>query len=159
MADETKQATAWHTLADETAAQQLEVNPAQGLSSAEVESRLGQYGQNILSETEEEPLWLAFLKQYKDYMRIVLTIAAVASLVIGEYTTAIILFLITAGNAYMGLHQERRAEESVAALNSMMQATARVRRDGQTVEIAAEEIVPGDIALFEAGDRVPAGCW
>jgi Ca2+-transporting ATPase len=156
MADETQQATAWHALSDESVARQLEVDPAQGLSDAEVKRRLEQIGPNVLSETAEEPLWLAFLKQYKDYMRIVLTIAAVASLLIGEYSTAIILFLITAGNAYMGLRQERRAEESVAALNSMMQATARVRRNGQTVEIAAEEIVPGDIALFEAGDRVPA---
>jgi Ca2+-transporting ATPase len=89
-------------------------------------------------------------------MRIVLTIAAVASLLIGEFTTAILLFIITAGNAYMALRQERSAEESVAALNKMMKATARVRRDGQTVEIGAEEIVPGEIVLFEAGDRVSA---
>jgi Ca2+-transporting ATPase len=109
-----------------------------------------------MSEPDKEPLWLAFLKQYKDYMRIVLTVAAVASLLIGEYSTAILLLLITAGNAWMALRQERQAEESVAALNNMMQAMARVRRDGQTVEIPAEEVVPGDIALFEAGDRVPA---
>jgi len=77
-------------------------------------------------------------------------------LVIGDYSTALILIVITAGNAYMGLHQERSAEESVAALNQMMQSTARVRRNGQVMEIAAEEIVPGDIALFEAGDKLPA---
>jgi Ca2+-transporting ATPase len=62
----------------------------------------------------------------------------------------LLLFIITAGNAYMGLRQEQRAEDSVAALNSMMQSTARVRRNGQVIEIPAEEIVPGDIALFEA---------
>jgi Ca2+-transporting ATPase len=156
MSNNTAHPSAWHTLTSEATAQQLEVDPAQGLSSAEVDQRLREYGPNVLSEAEEEPLWLAFLKQYKDYMRIVLTIAAVASLLIGEYTTAILLFFITAGNAWMGLRQERRAEESVAALNKMMKATARVRRDGQVVEISAEEIVPGDLVLFEAGDRVPA---
>ena len=144
----------WHTLTDEAIIEQLAVDPAQGLSSSDVEQRLQQYGPNILTEEAEEPLWRAFLRQYKDYMRIVLTIAALASLVIGDYSTALILIVITAGNAYMGLHQERSAEESVAALNQMMQSTARVRRNGQVIEIAAEEIVPGDIALFEAGDKL-----
>jgi len=146
----------WHTLTDEAIIEQLAVDPAQGLSSSDVEQRLQQYGPNILTEEAAEPLWRAFLRQYKDYMRIVLTIAALASLVIGDYSTALILIVITAGNAYMGLHQERSAEESVAALNQMMQSTARVRRNGQVMEIAAEEIVPGDIALFEAGDKLPA---
>jgi Ca2+-transporting ATPase len=110
----------------------------------------------MMSETKEEPLWLRFLKQYKDYMRIVLTIAAVASFIVGDYSTGVILLIITAGNAYMALNQERKAGESVAALNSMMRSTTRVRREGKTVEIPVEQIVPGDIALFEAGDRVPA---
>lgn len=156
MTDKTVQLTAWHTVTTETIDQQFNVDPVQGLSQAEASQRLQQYGPNVLSEEEKEPLWLAFLKQYRDYMRIVLTIAAVASLLIGEYSTAIILFIITAGNAFMALRQERRAEDSVAALNKMMKATARARRDGQTVEIGAEEIVPGDIVLFEAGDLVPA---
>ncbi|MCP4212873.1 MAG: cation-translocating P-type ATPase [Halieaceae bacterium] len=150
------QPTAWHTLSSEAIAQQLEVTPAQGLSSAEVEQRLQKYGLNVMAEEKKEPYWLAFLKQYKDYMRIVLTIAAVASLLIGEYSTAILLLIITAGNAWMALHQESKAEDSVAALGKMMKSTARVRRDGQATEISAEGIVPGDIALFEAGDRVPA---
>jgi Ca2+-transporting ATPase len=155
MSDTTK-SLPWFTLSGEIVAQELSVEPTQGLSTAEADQRLQQYGPNVLSEEEREPIWLAFLKQYKDYMRIVLTIAAVASLLIGEYSTAILLFLITAGNAYMAMSQERSAEDSVAALNQMMEATTRVRRDGQTMEISADEIVPGDIALFEAGDRVPA---
>jgi Ca2+-transporting ATPase len=156
MSETTANAPLWHTLTNETTAQELGVDPAQGLSSAEVDRRRQQYGPNVLSEAEEEPIWLAFLKQYKDYMRIVLTVAAVASLLIGEYSTAVLLLLITAGNAWMALRQERQAEESVAALHKMMVAMARVRRDGQVVEIPAEEIVPGDLVLFEAGDRVSA---
>ena len=91
----------WHTLTREAAAQQMGVDPARGLSGTDVAQRLQRHGPNVLSEAEKEPLWLAFLKQYKDYMRIVLTIAAVASLLIGEYSTAILLVLITAGSAWM----------------------------------------------------------
>ena len=156
MSETTANAPIWHTLTGQATAQELAVDPAQGLSSAEVDRRVQQYGPNVLSEAEKESLWLAFLKQYKDYMRIVLTVAAVASLLIGEYSTAVLLLLITAGNAWMALRQERQAEESVAALNKMMVAMTRVRRDGQVIEIAAEEIVPGDVVLFEAGDRVSA---
>jgi Ca2+-transporting ATPase len=106
MSDTTK-SLPWFTLSGEIVAQELSVEPTQGLSTAEADQRLQQYGPNVLSEEEREPIWLAFLKQYKDYMRIVLTIAAVASLLIGEYSTAILLFLITAGNAYMAMSQER----------------------------------------------------
>ena len=156
MSDMTTQSKTWHTLTRDAVVEKFGSNPAEGLSSSEVEQRTQEYGPNMMSETNEEPLWLQFLKQYKDYMRIVLTIAAVASFIVGDYSTGVILLIITAGNAYMALNQERKAGESVAALNSMMQATARVRRDGKNVEIPVEEIVPGDIALFEAGDRVPA---
>jgi Ca2+-transporting ATPase len=156
MTNITTQPKAWHTLTRGAVTEQLGVDPAAGLSSTDVDQRFQQYGPNVMTETKEEPLWLQFIKQYKDYMRIVLTIAAVASFIVGDFTTGVILLIITAGNAYMALNQERKAGESVAALNSMMQATARVRRDGKTVEIPVEEIVPGDIALFEAGDRVPA---
>ncbi len=156
MSETTANSPAWYMLTREATAQKLGVDPAQGLSGSEAAQRLQQHGPNVMSEAPKEPLWLAFLKQYKDYMRIVLTVAAVASLLVGEYGTAILLFLITAGNAYMALRQEHKAEESVAALNKMMVATARVRRDGQVIEIPTEEIVPGDVVLFEAGDRVPA---
>jgi len=156
MTDNKPQEKIWHTLTREATAEELGANPASGLSSPEVDQRTEKYGPNVMSETKEEPLWLQFLKQYKDYMRIVLTIAAIASFIVGDYSTGVILLIITAGNAYMALNQERKAGKSVAALNSMMQSTTRVRRDGKTVEIPVEEIVPGDIALFEAGDRVPA---
>jgi len=152
----TDESIVWHQSEVSEVAKRLDVDPAQGLSPAEVAQRLEQFGPNSLTETKKEPTWQAFLRQYKDYMRIVLLAAAVGSAIIGDYTTALVLFLITVGNAFMGLNQERKAADSVAALRKMMNIQARVRREGQTQEIELDEIVPGDIVLFEAGDNVPA---
>jgi Ca2+-transporting ATPase len=146
----------WYTLTAEAVSKELQVDPAQGLSEAEAAKRLEQYGPNSLDQTEVEPTWRAFLRQYKDYMRIVLLAAAIGSVIIGDYTTGLILFLLTVGSAYAGLFQERRAADSVAALRKMMNIQARVRRDGQPLEIPLDQVVPGDVALFEAGDRIPA---
>ena len=156
MSEVTDSQPKWYTLTSEAVSEELQVDPAQGLSEAEVAKRLEQYGPNSLDQTEEEPTWRAFLRQYKDYMRIVLLVAAIGSVIIGDYTTGLVLFLLTVGSAYAGLFQERKAADSVAALRKMMNIQARVRRDGRTLEIPLEEVVPGDVTLFEAGDRVPA---
>jgi len=127
-----------------------------GLTTTEVEQSREKYGLNALEETQKESVLHAFLRQYKDYMQIVLLVASGMSFFIQDYSTGTILFLITLGNAYFSLRAERRAEESVAALRKMMNMTARVKRDGQEVEIEVDQIVPGDIVLFESGDRIPA---
>ena len=147
---------AWYRLGGAEAAEKLEVDPRQGLTTAEVEQRLSQYGPNELAEAEKEPAWRQFLRQYADYMQIMLLAAAVLSIVIADYGTATMLFLLTLVNAIIGYRQEGKAEESVAALKEMLQVQARVRRDGQVVEIDAAGVVPGDVVLFEAGDLVPA---
>lgn len=156
MSEVTDSQPKWYTLTSESVSKELQIDPTQGLSDSEAAKRLEQYGPNSLTETKVEPTWRAFLRQYKDYMRIVLLVAAIGSLIIGDYTTAVVLFLLTVGSAYAGLFQERKAADSVAALREMMNIQARVRRAGRTVEIPLDEIVPGDVALFEAGDRVPA---
>jgi len=97
MSDLTTQPKAWHTLHSKEGLEQLGVDPEGGLSSPDVDQRLKQYGPNVMTETKEEPLWLQFVKQYKDYMRIVLTIAAVASFIVGDFSTGVILLIITAG--------------------------------------------------------------
>src|SRR5206468_4031495 len=81
---------------------------------------------------------------------------AIVSLVIGEWGTAVGLALLTLFNAWLGYHQEGKAHAAAAALGAMLKAVAKVRRDRSVVEIPAEEIVPGDIVLVDAGDRVPA---
>ena len=138
-------------------AKKLHVDPELGLSSAEAADRLQTGGPNRLAEAKKESGFKAFLRQYQDFMQIILLGAAVVNaLVTDDVGTTVLLAGLTVFNAVIGLRQEAKAEESVAALAQMMKTVARVRRDGQAIEIDAEELVPGDIVLVEAGNRVPA---
>jgi P-type Ca2+ transporter type 2C len=147
----------WYQLSPEDVAQQLDVDPASGLSDAEVERRRQEHGANVLAAKEAESAVQAFLRQYQDLMQIILVGAAIVNQVVtGEGGTTIVLVGLTIFNAVLGLRQEAKAEASLAALEKMLKDVARVRRDGVAVEIDAAELVPGDIVLFEAGNRVPA---
>ena len=146
----------WYALAPAEVAAELKVDPAGGLSTGEAQQRLQEYGPNALAAAKQEPVWKRFFKHYQDYMQIVLVVAALVSLLIAEYGTAIGLALLTLFNAWLGYHQEGKAEEAAASLGQMMKAMAKVRRDGDVVELPAEQIVPGDIVVVDAGDRVPA---
>jgi Ca2+-transporting ATPase len=135
----------------------LGVDPTTGLSADEVRSRLASHGANRLAAGKKEPAWRGFVRQYEDFMQVILLAAALVNqLVTGDTGTTVVLAGLTVFNAVIGLRQESKAEESVKALSQMMKTIARVRRDGQAVEIDAEELVPGDIVLVEAGNRVPA---
>ncbi len=149
--------TDWYRLSAEDVCRQLDVDPAVGLSAAEVLDRRQRYGPNKLAEEAKEPGWRAFLRQYRDLMQLVLLGAAIVSIVaLQDVSTGLVVIGLTVVNALMGLHQEGKAAESVAALRQMLIMTANVRRDGQRVQIPAEELVPGDIVGFEAGDKVAA---
>ena len=157
MADTPENQPKWYTLTPEAVAKELQVDPAKGLSSAEAQQRLQKYGRNELAGKQKEPGWQAFLRQYKDFMQILLLGAAIVNQVVtGEWGTTLVLVVLTIFNAVLGLNQESKAEASLAALEKMMKNIARVRRDGQAIEIDAENLVPGDIVLMEAGNRVPA---
>jgi len=147
---------AWHTLSIDEALSAQGVDAATGLSQEEAETRLKQYGPNKFAAKKKEPGWLAFLNQYRDPMQIVLLVAAIVSIFIQQWSTALLLIVLTLFNALLALRQEGKAEASVAALQKMMIVTSRVRRGGQVVEFSAEQLVPGDIVVLEAGDRVPA---
>ena len=141
----------------EEACRELGVEPAAGLDSGEVERRRARYGANRLAEAKKEPGWHAFSRQYKDLMQLVLVGAAVVSVVaLGEWHTAIVVFAVTLLNAILGLNQEGKAAESVAALQKMLVLKAHVRRGGEVTDVPAEELVPGDVVAFEAGDKIPA---
>ena len=147
----------WYQKTIEEVAQAFGVDPQVGLSSQEVQKRLEQYGPNEMAAAPEPPGWKKFLAQYKDFMQIILLVAGIASIVfVRDMGTGMLLILLTVGNAIMGLHQEAKAEASLAALQKMMKLTTRVRRDGAVVEIDASQVVPGDVLLFEAGDVVAA---
>src|SRR5512136_1148491 len=157
MSETTEKQTKWYALSSEDVAKQLQVDPAKGLSASEAQQRLQKYGPNELAAKKKESGLQAFLRQYKDFMQIILLGAAVLSLVATrEVGTTIVLVVLTVFNALLGLRGESKAEASLAALAKMMKNIARVRRDGQAIEIEAEQLVPGDIVLMEAGNRVPA---
>ena len=138
-------------------AQELGVDPSSGLVASGATDRLRTNGPNKLAGAKKESGFRAFVRQYQDFMQIILLGAAIVNaLVTDETGTTVLLAGLTVLNAVIGLRQEAKAEESVAALAQMMKTIARVRRDGQAIEIDAEELVPGDIVLVEAGNRVPA---
>src|SRR4051812_22829140 len=128
----------------------LGVDPAVGLSTAEAATRLAQYGPNALPEEKPTPGWLRFVRQYRNYMQIILVGTAAVSLLIQEWGTAVLLLALTVLNAVVGLRQEGKAESAMNALKSMVKATARVRRDGTEAQLPAEELVVGDILLISA---------
>ena len=147
----------WYQLPPEEVATRLGVDPSRGLSAMEVERRRAEHGRNVLDAKETESGLQAFIRQYQDLMQIILVGAAIVNQVVtGELGTTIVLIGLTIFNAVLGLRQEAKAEASLAALQKMLKEIARVRRDGVAVEIDAAELVPGDIVLFEAGNRVPA---
>jgi Ca2+-transporting ATPase len=149
--------SSWHAAEASAVAGELGVEPERGLSVEEARSRLQSHGPNRLTGAKKESGFQAFLRQYRDFMQIILLAAAVLNLVVtGDVGTSVVLAGLTVFNAVIGLRQEAKAEESVKALAQMMKTIARVRRGGQASEVDAEELVPGDVVLMEAGNRVPA---
>ena len=151
-----EQGPIWHTLSIEDALRAQSVDAATGLSQSEVDARLKQFGPNKFAEAKKVPGYISFLNQYKDPMQIVLLVAAIVSIIIQQWSTALILIILTLFNAFLALRQEGKAEASVAALQKMLIVKSKVRRGGQIMELAAAQLVPGDIVVLEAGDRVPA---
>jgi hypothetical protein len=146
----------WYARTPEEVAAAVGVDPAVGLPAARAGDLLAKNGPNALPEEKAKPGWLRFLGEYRSYMQIILVVAAVVSLVIKEWSTGVLLVLLTVLNAVVGMRQEGKAESAMNALRSMMKATARVRRDGSELVIPAEQVVVGDVVLITAGDEVPA---
>ena len=142
-----------------------ELNARQGgLTEDEASKRLEKYGANNLKEKKKESLFIKFIKQFNDFMIIVLIIAAIISAIVaktngsGDYIDSIIIIAIVIFNAIMGLIQEEKAEKSLEALKKMSAPNAKVRRNGKIQEIEASQVVPGDVVILEAGNYVPADC-
>ncbi|MCP8854304.1 cation-translocating P-type ATPase [Latilactobacillus sakei] len=129
----------------------------QGLTQEQVEKRLAENGRNQLTEKKRKSLAIRFLEQFKDFMIIVLLVAAmIAGFLAHEWPDAFIILAVVILNAIFGVFQEAKAEQAINALKEMATPDAHVRRDGEIVTIKSEELVVGDIVLLEAGDIVPA---
>jgi Ca2+-transporting ATPase len=135
---------------------QLSADPVLGLSQSEVDERLSRFGPNALPEVPPRPAWLKFLDQFRSPLIVVLVVAAVLSAFVGDTKDAIVILTVVMLNALLGFYQEHRAEQSLAALRGMLPTRAKVRRAGAVSEVLADRLVPGDVVLLEAGDRVPA---
>ncbi len=152
---ETTQNTDWHA---ESLAQMLSrlQTSAHGLSQSEAAARLQSYGRNTLPRPAPPGMGRVFLHQFASPLIYVLLAAALLSLLIREYSDAGFIFAVLMINAVIGTVQEYSAQRAAASLNQLVSTRCRVLREGDTWEIDAEELVPGDIVLLESGDRVPA---
>ena len=146
----------WHQLTAEEVLQSLDTHPEMGLPAAEAAKRLEQKGPNELTEGKTVSPVTLFLNQFKDFLVLVLMGATLISGMLGEYLDAITIIAIIIMNGILGFIQEFRAERSLRALKELSAPHAKVLRGGAIEQIPAKELVPGDIILLEAGDRVPA---
>lgn len=154
----------WHTLRKDEVLRNLCTNEKVGLADEEVKQRQQKYGKNKLQEKKKESLFIKFLKQFNDFMIIILIIASIISAVVSkmqgenDYVDSIIIIGIVVFNSLMGVIQEAKAEKSIEALKQMTPQVAKVIRNGKVISINSEELVKGDIIDLEAGNFVPADC-
>lgn len=154
----------WYTLSTKEVEKQMQTNIEFGLNEKQVEDKQNKFGLNKLEEKKKESIVIKFIKQFNDFMIIILIIASIISAVVArlegsnDYFDSIIIIAIVVFNAIMGLVQEAKAEKSLEALKKMTAPTCRVKRNGKISTIKSKQIVPGDIVLLEAGNYVPADC-
>ncbi|MCC7182835.1 MAG: cation-translocating P-type ATPase [Rhodocyclaceae bacterium] len=146
----------WHCQTVEAALDRLGTDPAQGLEHDEAARRLHRYGPNRLAEARSRGPWRMLAAQFADLMIVLLIGAALIAVWVGETADALVILAILVANAAIGFAQEYRAERAMVALRALAAAQARVRRSGQPTTIPAEDLVPGDVVLIEAGDGIPA---
>lgn len=151
----------WETLRKEEVLKKLGTSQKEGLTNEDVKKRQQKYGKNKLKEKPKESMFIKFIKQFNDFMIIILIIASIVSAIVSsmqgenDYIDSIIIIAIVILNAVMGVVQETKAEKSIEALQKMTPPKAKVIREGNTSEINADELVPGDIIILETGNYVP----
>lgn len=154
----------WETLRKEEVFKLLNTDRKRGLTKEEVNLRKQKYGKNKLEDNKKETLFIKFIKQFNNFMIIILLIASIISAGISyiqgenDYIDSIIIILIVILNAIIGVIQETKAEKSIEALKEMTPTKAKVIRENIITQINAEELVPGDVILLESGCYVPADC-
>ncbi len=152
----TKGPNNWHALGTDAVLKQLETLSTQGLSSEDAERRLHEYGPNQLAEAPPTTFWQMLWEQFNNFVVILLIVAAIISALLGDFIEAGAIMAIVVLNAGLGVVQERRAEQALAALRQLAAPEADVIRDSSRQVIPATMLVPGDVILLEAGNYVPA---
>ena len=144
------------TLSAQDVADSLHLQPDSGLTEQEFLERKKRFGINQLPSPPQRQAWQVFIAQFKSVLILILAGASVLSAAIGNVKDAAVILAVMLINASLGFYQEWRAEQSLLALKEMLPLRARVRRDGQKIDISATDLVPGDLVLIKAGDLVPA---
>lgn len=152
----------WYTKEISDIETNFRTNKKYGINNQEAKKRLQYFGENKLQDKKKENIFIKFIKQFNDFMVIILIIASIISAIVtkleggNDYIDSIIIIVIVIFNAIMGLIQEAKAEKSLEALKTMTAPIAKVRREGVIITIPAVEVVPGDIILLESGNYIPA---
>ena len=154
----------WHSIELKEIQRKLKTNIYEGLSEEEAKKRKEKYGENKLQEQKKDSVLKRFIKQFNDFMIIILIIAAIISAVVAkmqgsnDYIDSVIIIAIVVLNSIMGVIQEAKAEKSLEALKKMSAPVTKVKRNGKVTIIKGNDVVPGDIVILEAGNYVPADC-
>ncbi len=146
----------WHSLTPQEISHQLATPLESGLTTEEADRRLELYGPNRLAEAPGATFWQMLLDQFKDFVVMLLIVAALVSALLGDFIEAAAIMAIVILNAALGVIQERRAEQALAALRKLAAPDAQVLRDGSRKVLPSPELVPGDIVFVEAGNHIPA---
>ncbi len=145
----------WHALTSEEVLEHLKVRE-NGLSDSEATERMAQYGPNQLTEAPRPGFLRLLWEQFNNFIVMLLIVASIVSALLGEWVDASAIIAIVLLNAILGIVQERRAEEALAALKKLAAPEAHVLRGGHRITISSRDLVPGDIVFLEAGNHVPA---
>ena len=151
----------WFNQETENVIKKLNSNVEKGLTEEQVKAAREKYGYNELEAKKKKTLLVKFLEQFKDFMIIVLIIAAIISGIVGVaegegITDTIIILVVVIVNAIIGVAQENKAEKSLEALQKLSAHASKVIRDGKMIVVPSRDLVPGDIVVLDTGDYVPA---
>jgi P-type Ca2+ transporter type 2C len=146
----------WHALSQDEVIDKLQTPLPSGLSTEEVTRRQAEYGLNQLAEAPRPGFFAKLFDQLKGFVVILLIVASIISAVLGDYIEASAIMAIVVLNAILGVVQESRAEQALAALKKLAAPEAQVLRDGKRVSVPAPQLVPGDVVFLEAGNYIPA---
>ncbi|MEM3066735.1 MAG: cation-translocating P-type ATPase [Nitrososphaerota archaeon] len=146
----------WHSMNVDEVVAKLRTDPERGLTSDEAMSRLSTFGPNEIERQKRVSGLKIFIRQFKNVLILLLLAATTISAILGEITDSVLIFIIVMVATILGFVQESRAERALEALKKMLSPRVNVVRDGKVINIATRELVPGDVLLIEAGDKVPA---